>query len=114
MTSCRKRRERTQNCINLPHERVPDLKATLANGNAILNTSKLVGRQTVEGADSATDLEIVGDISEAWLVVDPPSAGTRLRGEPTTQKRFSVVFGAPVGRFGGRVGRRRLRVVRHG
>ena len=83
MTSCRRRRERTQDCINLPHERVPDLKATLTDGNAILNTGKLVGSQAAEGPNSTTDLEIVRDISEAGLVVDPPSARTGLRGEPT-------------------------------
>ena len=63
---------------------------------------------------SATDLEIVRNISEAGLVVDSPGAGARLWGLLTTEKRFLVVFSAPVDRFGGRVGRRGLRIVRHG
>ena len=29
-------RRRTQDCINLPDERVPDLKTALAHGNSIL------------------------------------------------------------------------------
>ena len=32
--------------------------------------------------DSVTDLEVVRDVSEAWLVVDSSGAGARLRGTP--------------------------------
>lgn len=50
----------------------------------MLSTGKLVGSQVAEGTDLKADLEIVRDISEAGLVVDPPSGGTKLWGETTT------------------------------
>jgi len=66
-----------------------------------------------EGTTSVTNLEIVRNISEAWLVVDSSDAGARLGGSPAAQERLSVVFGTTVGRFGGSIGRRRLRIIRH-
>jgi len=52
-----------QDCINLSDKRVPDLEAALVHGHSIL--------------------EIVRNISEAWLVVDSSGAWARLWGSPT-------------------------------
>jgi len=85
---------REQDRINLPNERIPDLEATLAHGYSIL--------------------EIVWNVSEAGLVVDSSGAGAGLGRFSAAEKRLSIAFGASVGRLGGRVGRRRLRIIRHG
>lgn len=63
--------------------------------------------------DSATDLEVVRNVSEAGLVVDCPSAGAGLGGLSAAKERLSIVIGASVGRLSGRVGRRGSGIIRH-
>ena len=74
--------KRTKYCVDLPHERIPNLEAALVHGYSILDPVSL--EVCERGMDSVTDLEVVRNISEVGLVVYSSSAGARLGGSLAT------------------------------